>query len=360
MASLRLNAVEKTYRRGEAATQALRGVTLEVADGGTLAVLGPSGCGKTTLLRVIAGLEIPEDGSVWIDARDVTAEPPEWRSIGFVFQRYALYPHLSVRENVAYGPRARGVSEARCRQRVEASLQAMRVDAALWERKPAALSGGQQQRVALARALAIEPGILLLDEPLTGLDAALRADVRVELGEVQRACGATMLFVTHDQSEALALGRRVAVMRDGRVEQIATPREIYERPANAFVATFVGTPAMALVEGTVREGRFTSSRGDLSFDARGIAAGTVRAGFRAAAVRVCAGGGVSAIVRAVEDLGAEAFVYADAACGPLVARCDPADPLPVQGESIELAPDPARAHFFDVAGLRLDPVAAGA
>jgi ABC-type sugar transport system ATPase subunit len=359
VASVRLNAVEKTYRRGDAATRALRDVTLEVGDGATIAVLGPSGCGKTTLLRVIAGLERPERGQVFIDARDVTAEPPERRSIGFVFQRYALYPHLSVLANVAYGPRARGLAKTETKRRVRGALQAMRVDETLWRRKPASLSGGQQQRVALARALAIEPGVLLLDEPLTGLDAGLRADVRVELALLQRARGATMFFVTHDQSEALSLGQCVAVMRDGALEQLSSPRELYERPANAFVATFVGTPAMALVDGAVVEGRFRARGDDFSCPAPGIAPGTVTAGFRAEAVRVRSDGEVRGVVRAVEDLGSEAFVYVDGTFGALVARCE-ARALPLPGERIELALDAARVHYFGPGGARLDAIATGA
>ena len=354
---MRLNAVEKTYRRGDAATAALRGVTLEIDDGSTLAVLGPSGCGKTTLLRTIAGLENPDSGAVAIDGRDVRGEPPERRSVGFVFQRYALYPHLSVSANVAYGPAARGVARAEIERRVRAALLAMRVDETLWTRKSASLSGGQQQRVALARALAIEPGVLLLDEPLTGLDASLRADVRVELALVQRACGATMIFVTHDQSEALSLGERVAVMREGGLEQVATPRELYERPANAFVARFVGTPAMAQLAGEIRAGRFRTAAGEVDVSAEGIAPGAALAGFRAEAVRLDADGAVRGVVRAAEDFGADAFVYVDGGFGSLVARCAGGAPLPAAGERVGLSIDASRAHFFAARdGLRIEPV----
>jgi ABC-type sugar transport system ATPase subunit len=357
-----LDGIEKTYRAGNVETVALRGITLEVADGEILAVLGPSGCGKTTLLRVIAGLEQPERGSIFIAGRDVGREPPERRSTGFVFQRYALYAHLSAYDNVAYGPRARGLARAEIERRVVHALRAMRVDEALWPRKPAALSGGQQQRVALARALAVEPGVLLLDEPLSGLDASLRAAVRVELALVQRSFGATMLFVTHDQSEALALGRRVAVMRDGAIEQLSSPRTLYEQPASAFVAAFVGTPAMSLVSGEVRDGVFRARGGDLAFAAPGQPAGPVTAGFRAEAVRPSAGGDARGVVRAAEDFGAEAFVYVEGGFGSIVARCDAGAPvLPVAGERIEVALDASRAHFFDVrSGRRLEPVATNA
>jgi ABC-type Fe3+/spermidine/putrescine transport system ATPase subunit len=220
-------------------TLAVDSVTLEVPRGELLSLLGPSGCGKTTTLRMIAGFEQPSAGSVHVDGRDVTALPPQRRAVGMVFQNYALFPHLDVWENVAFGLLARGESRAEAGPRVERALQ--RVELKGYERRRVqALSGGQQQRVALARALAPEPPLLLLDEPLSNLDAALRERTRLELRGLLKELGMTAVFVTHDQEEAFALSDRVAVLERGRLQQAGTPESLYARPANPFVASFLG------------------------------------------------------------------------------------------------------------------------
>jgi putative spermidine/putrescine transport system ATP-binding protein len=245
-----LEGVRKTY----GATMALDGLDLAVYEGELLSLLGPSGCGKTTTLNVIAGFVTPDAGRVLIDGADVTDRPAWQRGLGVVFQSYALFPHMSVTDNVAFGLRERGVAGAEAVARVAEALALVRL-ADVGDKRPAQLSGGQQQRVALARALVIRPRVLLLDEPLAALDRKLREEMRTELKEIQRAVGTTTVFVTHDQHEALGLSDRVAVVNGGRIEQLGTPEEIYERPATAFVADFVGAssvlPARVTAHGTV-------------------------------------------------------------------------------------------------------------
>jgi putative spermidine/putrescine transport system ATP-binding protein len=230
-----LEGIRKVY--GE--TVAMDGVDLAVDEGELLTLLGPSGCGKTTTLNVIAGFAVPDAGHVRIDGAEVTDRPAWQRGLGVVFQSYALFPHMSVADNVAFGLRERGVGRAEAGERVREALALVRLHGVA-DRRPAQLSGGQQQRVALARALVIRPRVLLLDEPLAALDRKLREEMRAELKEIQRAVGTTTVFVTHDQHEALGLSDRVAVMRHGRIEQLGTPEDVYEHPATAFVADFVG------------------------------------------------------------------------------------------------------------------------
>jgi putative spermidine/putrescine transport system ATP-binding protein len=235
-----LSGLRKTFGSGPAAVHAVDGVDLEIADGEFFSMLGPSGSGKTTVLRLVAGFELPTAGAVLLGGRDVTRLPPFQRDVNTVFQDYALFPHLSVLENVAYGLRVKGVPRARRRQQAEEALGAMQL-AGLEARRPSQLSGGQRQRVALARALVNRPRVLLLDEPLGALDLKLREQMQVELKAIQRDVGVTFVFVTHDQDEALTMSDRIAVFSRGRIEQVGTPAEVYERPATAFVAGFVGT-----------------------------------------------------------------------------------------------------------------------
>ena len=240
MATIRLEGLHKTYPNGD---PALRGIDLDVRDGEFLVLVGPSGCGKSTVLRLIAGLESPTRGRVWLDERDATDRSPRERDVAMVFQSYALYPHKSVRENLAFGLRMRSVERDQIQRRVE--NVARRLDLLeILERRPAQLSGGQRQRVALGRALVREPRAFLLDEPLSNLDAKLRVETRAELARLHRSLGATMLYVTHDQEEAMTLGDRIAVMRAGRLEQLGPPLEVYHRPATPFVAEFIGSPSI--------------------------------------------------------------------------------------------------------------------
>lgn len=246
---IRLAACAKTFPDG---TRALESVQLEINPGETLVLLGPSGCGKTTMLRIIAGLEQPDaGGQVFFGPLDVTSLPIEQRRVGMVFQSYALFPNMSVAENIAYGLKVRGMATAEKQQRIDEMLAMMHLEP-FAERAIDQLSGGQRQRVALARALAVRPRVLLLDEPLTALDAKLRESLRVEIDRLLRSLKITAVYVTHDQSEAMALGDRIAVMEKGRISQIGTPRDVYYRPATRFVADFIGT--MNRIQG-VREGQ---------------------------------------------------------------------------------------------------------
>jgi putative spermidine/putrescine transport system ATP-binding protein len=238
--SISLVGVRKTFGSAELSVHAVAGVDLEIKDGEFFSMLGPSGSGKTTVLRMIAGFETPTEGTILLGGRDVTGDPPFERDVNTVFQDYALFPHMTVQQNVGYGLMVRKVAKAERRARVSQALESVRLGG-YGERKPAQLSGGQRQRVALARALVNRPKVLLLDEPLGALDLKLREEMQVELKEIQRAVGITFVFVTHDQEEALTMSDRVAVFRDGRVEQVGSPADVYEHPATPFVAGFVGT-----------------------------------------------------------------------------------------------------------------------
>ena len=253
-ATIVMEGLVKQYPNG---VRGVDGVDLSIAEGEFFALLGPSGCGKTTLLRTIAGLESITEGTLHIGGVDMTGAEPGQRGVAMVFQDYALFPHMNVSDNIAYPLRVRGVAKAR-RRRAAADTASRLSLAELLERKPGQFSGGQQQRVALARAITTKPDVLLLDEPLSNLDARLRLEARTFLKDLQRSLGVTSVFVTHDQAEALALADRIAVMRDGRIQQVGTPREIFHRPANEFVASFIGSHPMNLNRGVIREGTIES------------------------------------------------------------------------------------------------------
>ncbi len=244
MADLTIRGATKVYPNG---FQALHGIDVHVEDGEFLVLVGPSGCGKSTLLRMIAGLETITDGDVAIGGRVVNGLEPADRDIAMVFQNYALYPHMSVRQNMSYGLKVRGVRKAEVEERVRNAAATLELSPLL-DRKPRQLSGGQRQRVAMGRAIVREPQVFLFDEPLSNLDAKLRVQMRIEIKRLQHRLGVTAVYVTHDQVEAMTLGHRLVVMNDGRAEQIGTPIELYERPASTFVAGFIGSPAMNLVD----------------------------------------------------------------------------------------------------------------
>ena len=247
MAAIVLDRVRKVFSGGQTAVADL---DVRIANGERLVLVGPSGSGKSTVLRLIAGLEAPTSGRIFVDAREVTDIPPEQRDLAMVFQSYALYPHKTVRENLAFGLRMHRVARAEIDGRVSATADALGI-ADLLDRIPAQLSGGQRQRVALGRAIVRQPQAFLFDEPLSNLDPRLRGETRAEVVALHRRLGTTMVYVTHDQEEAMTVGQRIAVLRDGRLEQLATPLELYERPANTFVARFIGSPPMNLLKGRV-------------------------------------------------------------------------------------------------------------
>jgi ABC-type sugar transport system ATPase subunit len=300
MASVDLENLHKTYANGHTA---LDGIDLSIADGELLVLVGPSGCGKSTLLRLVAGLETPSAGRIRIGEEDVTVRPPQERDVAMVFQSYALYPHKTVRANLAFGLRMRRVPASEVDRRVRAAAAVLGLDAFL-DRLPAQLSGGQRQRVALGRAIVREPRVFLLDEPLSNLDAQLRGEMRAELIRLRRRLGTTMLYVTHDQEEAMTLGDRIAVLNEGRVEQAAPPLEVYRRPATLFVARFVGSPAMNLFEA-----RLASEGGRATVVARHFRV-AMPTGF---------GGGVEHVVVGVRPADVEIVAEAEA---DAVARVD--------------------------------------
>lgn len=336
MATITLDSVTKRF--GE--TTAVDGVDLTVGDGEILGVVGPSGCGKTTTLRTIAGFETPTEGRVLFDEEDVTRVPPERRSVGLVFQSYALFENMTVRENVQFGPKMRGVSTAERRERATELLELLDI-AELADRDPTTLSGGQQQRVGLARALAIEPTILLLDEPMTGLDAKLKTRLQRELVELLDELAVTALYVTHDQTEAMAVCDRIAVMNDGRVEQVGTPAQVYERPENEFVADFVGTSNR--LRATARNGRLDF--GHATTAAPNGDEGEVTVVVRPEAFRV-GDGPFEATVRERFYLGEHVRAVADLPDGESVTlRVDPAE-APATGDRVSLALDTDRVHVL--------------
>jgi multiple sugar transport system ATP-binding protein len=385
VSGISLDAVTKIYPNG---VKAVDEVDLEIRDGEFMVFVGPSGCGKTTLLRMIAGLEDVSGGSILIGERDVTDEQPQRRDIAMVFQNYALYPHMTVRDNLAYGLKLRKMPKAEWRRRVDEVAKTLGLDELL-ERKPAALSGGQRQRVAMGRAIVREPKAFLMDEPLSNLDAKLRVSMRAELAKLHERLGVTTVYVTHDQVEAMTLGQRVAVLRDGLLQQVDTPQQLFRRPANLFVAAFIGSPSMNLVEADVdgdtvrfadaalrlppgspiagRDGRVILGirPSDFEYDAvadPGLPRLRVRADvvedlgaelhviFPVAAPRVSA-----EAVRAAAEAGdddAVALLADDRAV--FTAVLDARHPLR-SGTDVTLAVDHARLHFFDPAtGLALD------
>ena len=362
MARIALEHVEKVYPNGYVAA---RDLSLEVADGELLVLVGPSGSGKSTILRLMAGLESVTSGTIRIGDRDVTDLPPQQRDIAMVFQNYALYPHMTVRENLAFGLTIRKQPLSLIDQRVLAVAMSLGLDTLL-DRKPAQLSGGQRQRVALGRAIVREPLAFLFDEPLSNLDAQLRVETRVELSRLHRKLGATMVYVTHDQSEALTLGDRIAVLKDGVLQQMATPMQLYHQPANKFVAGFIGSPSMNFLEGVIRRegpGAERTFRGiDLSIDVslRAEAPDRVFLGIRPQHLEVFGGasaggdGTLRAEVGVVEPMGNEQIVYVTLSGGDRLVAVAPPDQQVIPGDVVSIRVRPEGIHLFDsVSGSRL-------
>jgi multiple sugar transport system ATP-binding protein len=386
MAEIALEQLSKVYGDG---THAVSDLNLHVADGEFVVLVGPSGCGKTTALRMVAGLEDITGGTVRIGDRVVNKLPPKDRDLAMVFQNYALYPHMSAYDNIAFGLKMRSFPKSEIRRRVTEASRVLGLDPVL-KKKPRTLSGGQRQRVAMGRAIVREPQAFLMDEPLSNLDAKLRVEMRAEIARIQRDLHATTIYVTHDQTEAMTLGDRVAVMRDGVLQQAGSPKDLYERPVNLFVAEFIGSPAMNLVGADVKkeDGALVAVFGENSlraddrpelaaFDGKRVILGIRPEDLEDASVAgAAAGRTIASVVDIREDLGAEVLVHfgiagppvrgedVEAALGEeaLEATSESArqqgalftarvarESRAREGEKIELAVDTSRLHFFDPA-----------
>jgi len=331
---------------------------LSVGDGEFVVLVGPSGCGKTTSLRMIAGLETVDSGRIHIGARDVTDDDPKDRDVAMVFQNYALYPHMTVAQNMGFALKIAKLTKAEIRERILVAARLLDLEPYL-DRKPKDLSGGQRQRVAMGRAIVRRPQVFLMDEPLSNLDAKLRVQTRNQIAGLQRRLGTTTVYVTHDQVEAMTMGDRVAVMRDGVLQQCAAPRELYRRPVNMFVAEFIGSPAMNLF--TLPVSNHSVSLGDwlihLPREVITDAVGEIVVGIRPEHLEIGADGAEMQI-DVVEELGADAYLYGrvtlpDNSLGqPIIARADGQNP-PRRGSRVRLHPQPGHLHFFAADGGRL-------
>ena len=333
MASISLKNIIKRYGKGPTANQVIHGVNAEIADGEFIVIVGPSGCGKSTLLRMVAGLEEVSGGDICIGDRVVNQLEPAERDIAMVFQNYALYPHMSVFDNMAYGLKIAKVPMAEIQARVDKAAKILEIGPFL-QRKPRELSGGQRQRVAMGRAIVRQPQVFLFDEPLSNLDAKLRAQTRLEIQKLHRELGITSLFVTHDQVEAMTLAQRMIVMNAGVMEQFGTPEEVYNRPATTFVASFIGSPPMNLLK-----------------NAPDAVPGTIT-GIRPEHLDISLTGWALR-VEAVELLGAERLVYGRWEHGSgdelVIIRTEESDAVPAVGSTIHVTPRPDKLHCFDAA-----------
>jgi multiple sugar transport system ATP-binding protein len=327
------------------AVTALAGIDLQVAPGEFFSLLGPSGSGKTTTLRILAGLEQADEGTVRMNGKDVTALDPGERDVAMVFQSYALYPHMTVRENIAFPLRMVGVSKEEVTHSVQEAAARVRIEHLL-ERRPGQLSGGQQQRCALARAIVRKPALFLLDEPLSNLDAKLRVETRVELKRLQRALNVTAIYVTHDQEEALSLSDRLAVFMDGRVVQVGTPEEVFSRPATVEVAGFLGNPPMNLLPARLEDGRALLENAILDLPGlKALGTREVTLGIRPSAVRISEQG-LPATVTMCEVLGEDFFV--DLTVGERLVRAKMnGGERPAERSQVRIALDPLALHVFD-------------
>jgi sn-glycerol 3-phosphate transport system ATP-binding protein len=335
MASIQLKDVVKKYGKGKHELQVIHGVSAEIADREFIVIVGPSGCGKSTLLRMVAGLEEISAGEIWIGDRVVNKLEPAERDIAMVFQNYALYPHMSVFDNMAYGLKIKKVPIEEIKARVDKAAGILELGPFL-DRKPRQLSGGQRQRVAMGRAIVRQPQVFLFDEPLSNLDAKLRAQTRIEIQKLHRELGITSLFVTHDQVEAMTLAQRMIVMNAGVMEQFGTPEEVYHRPASTFVASFIGSPPMNLLS-----------------NAPGSRPGTIM-GIRPEHLDVAADGWALQ-VETTELLGAERLIYGRLGAEQVIVRSEENQAIPEPGSTIHVRPREDRVHWFDSASRKRIP-----
>ena len=344
MADLVLRDIVKTYDRAEV----LHAINLDVKDGEFVVFVGPSGCGKSTTLRLIAGLEEVTSGVIEIDGRVVNNLEPKHRNIAMVFQNYAIYPHMSVRKNIGFGLRSSSAPKAEKEARIDA-VAALLGMTELMARKPSQLSGGQRQRVAIGRAMVRDPAVFLFDEPLSNLDAQLRTQMRLEIKKLHQRVGSTIIFVTHDQVEAMTMADRIVIMKDGHIQQVGTPSDVYHNPANAFVAQFIGAPAMNMIPGTIVAG------GDVQLDGGGVIGTGIAArdgqkvtiGVRPEdLVADSAAPLITGTVAVSEPLGHETLIYVATPAGEFVAKADGRTP-PDVGMTVRLGAEATNLHVFD-------------
>ncbi|MBN1574148.1 MAG: ABC transporter ATP-binding protein [Deltaproteobacteria bacterium] len=356
MSYLKLKGISKSYGTtgrgrsgGEGVTRALRSVDLEVDRHRIIVALGPSGCGKSTLLRVVAGLETPDEGRVFLNGDDITDQSPRDRNIAMVFQDYALYPHMTVERNLTFGLTTRGMGKREAVGRARETAELLGISALL-RKKPGQLSGGERQRLALGRAIVKRPSLFLMDEPLSNVDALLRAKMRTEITRIIREVGGTMILVTHDQTEAMTMGELLAVMRDGAVEQVGTPREIYDKPKNVFIARFIGSPQMNLIEPGTGLHRLFSEM--LAKKMKGDPSGVIF-GIRPEDIYISGGkkrwGGFKGEARYIEELGHESHITATAHDAEVTIRmgADRAALIPAPGNKVALSFNDKEIHLFD-------------
>lgn len=352
MATVTFDKITRHYPGAE--RPAVDALDLDIADGEFLVLVGPSGCGKTTSLRMLAGLEQVDDGRLLIDDTDITDVEPAQRDIAMVFQNYALYPHMTVAENMGFALKIAGTSKEERARRITEAARMLDLEQYL-DRKPAALSGGQRQRVAMGRAIVRNPRVFLMDEPLSNLDAKLRVHTRNEISRLTRRLGVTTMYVTHDQVEAMTMGDRVAVLDGGVLQQVDTPRALYERPANRFVAGFIGSPAMSLVDLNVTEDGVDFAGLTIPIERsarRSVTDATVTVGVRPESVHLTgtAGDGLDMVVESVEVLGADAYLYGSVPAGahhyPLTVRTD-GSRCPAVDSTVRVLPDVSAFHIFD-------------
>jgi len=340
MAYLQLNDIKKSF--GD--INIIKGVDLEIQKGEFIVFVGPSGCGKSTLLRLIAGLEPITSGNLLLDGKDITWAPSGKRDLAMVFQSYALYPHMSVYDNMSFALKLAGVSKSEIKTKVEYAAKTLNLTQYL-DRTPKDLSGGQRQRVAIGRAIVRAPKVFLFDEPLSNLDAALRGNTRVEIHKLHRSLGATTIYVTHDQVEAMTLADRVVVLRDGLIEQVGTPLELYDHPANQFVAQFIGMPSMNMVAASAIPSFSAATGGRLPSDGfLGVRPEGLRVHPRQAAAP-----GVQGRVELIEALGADTLIHVDVGGVPLIARQNERTPLHA-GDDVAVELDPSVLHLFNREG----------
>ncbi|MEM6462840.1 MAG: ABC transporter ATP-binding protein [Pseudomonadota bacterium] len=352
MGSIRLENVEKWFGN----TQVIKGVDLSINDGEFVIFVGPSGCGKSTLLRMISGLEETSRGKILLDDVDVTAEPPSGRKLSMVFQSYALYPHMTVGENMGFALKTAGEAKADIATKVGEAAKVLKLDALL-DRRPKALSGGQRQRVAIGRAIVREPKGFLFDEPLSNLDAALRVEMRLEIARLHQNLSTTMIYVTHDQVEAMTLADRIVVLKDGLIMQVGTPRELYERPNSLFVAQFIGSPKMNIFPATADAAKFTvTGHGSGAHDLGVRAGSTFSLGIRPEHIDISSDDAAhcTGVVEVAEYLGSDTYLYVNCEGLDTIVVRRPGAEIIEHGQRVGLKFNEADVHLFDNEGNALD------